>query len=34
VILWNIKRRTLNQVAEPGKGITTNNQEIGIKKLE
>jgi len=27
-------RRALNQVAQPGKRITTNNQEIAIKKHE
>lgn len=28
------RRRALNQVAQPGKGMTTNNQEITIKKHE
>jgi hypothetical protein len=28
------RRRALNQVAQPGKRITTNNQETAIKKHE
>jgi hypothetical protein len=28
------KRRALNEVVKPGKGITTNNHEITIKKHE
>jgi hypothetical protein len=28
------RRRDLNQIAQPGKEITTNNQEIAIKKHE
>lgn len=27
------RRRALNQVAQPGKGMTTNNQEITIKSM-